>query len=181
METKRKHKAIKAIQARLCGLRDGRAPGDTEPLKSWFRGRRGAYIEALKVLRESGIFLLLFILAAGCSTRSQHIVTGATRSALVPDQVEVRPSPPAGAVEIGIVTATTGGQNETATKTAIAALKREATGIGANVIVIIGADLATHESGGGFGYSFGSPGFTYTPSATARETKLQAKAYYAKN
>lgn len=125
------------------------------------------------------ILVLAAVLTAGCVS-SQSLVTGKARSAVSVEQVELRPSPPAGAEEIGIVTAATAGHSQHAMAIAVDALKKKAGAMGANIIVVIGSDLAQHESSGGLGYSFGAPGVTYTPSMTSRETKVQAKAYYAK-
>ena len=137
-------------------------------MKTKFKLRRTAF--SIQTLAFS-----LFL--CGCVT-SQHLVTGKARPALAADQVELRSSVPTGAEEIGIVTAVAGGHSDTAMKTAVDALKKQAGGMGANVIVVVGTDLTKTESSSGVGYVFGSPGFVYSPSSTSRETKVQAKAFY---
>ncbi len=122
------------------------------------------------------IVLLAGAALAGCVT-SQHLVTGKARAAFPAEQVELRSSAPPGAEEIGIVTAVSGGQNDYAMKTAVAALKKQAGGMGANIIVVVGSDLTRHETSSGVGYIFNS-GFFYSPSSSNSETKVQAKAYY---
>ncbi len=127
--------------------------------------------------------ILILLLAAaftGCVT-SQHLVTGKTHPALLAEQVEIRPAAPAGAEEIGIVNAVANGHSDTAMKTAIGALKKQAGGMGANVIVVVGSDLTSSESSSGVGYSFGSPGVFYSPTWSSRETKVAAKAYYVES
>jgi hypothetical protein len=60
----------------------------------------------------------------------------------------------------------------------VAALKKQAGGMGANVIVVVGSDLTQHETSSGVGYVFGAPGVFYSPTTSNRETKVQAKAFY---
>lgn len=121
---------------------------------------------------------MVSLLLTGCVT-SQHLVTGTVRPAVDPALVQLRPAPPTGAVEIGIVTAVSAGQNDQAMTAAVSALKKQAAGIGANVLVIIGSDMTQTASSGGIGYNFGTSGVSYTPGTTTRETKVQARAYYA--
>jgi ABC-type glycerol-3-phosphate transport system substrate-binding protein len=119
--------------------------------------------------------ILILALLTGCVT-SQHLVTGTARPAVSPALVELRPSVPTNAVEIGIVSAVSAGQNDQAMQAAVNALKKQAGGIGANVLVVVGSDLMQSASAGAMGYNFGK--LIYTPNTTTRETKVQARAYY---
>ncbi len=124
--------------------------------------------------------LILFVLLAaltGCVT-SQHLVTGKARGALPADQVELRSTAPSGAEEIGIVNAVSGGHSEHAMQAAVDALKKQAGGMGANIIVVTGSDLTKHEAAGALGWFFPASGLFYTPTSMSKETKVQARAFY---
>ena len=127
---------------------------------------------------KNTILMLTIAALTGCVS-SQHLVTGTRRAALPADQVQLRSSVPAGAEEIGIVTVVAGGHNNLAMQTAVGALKKQAGAMGANVVVVLGSDMTSKSSGGGIGYLFGSGAF-YSAGSSSRETKVQAKAFYAK-
>ena len=90
---------------------------------------------------------LAVLLAAGCVT-SNRLVTGKARPPIPAAAVELKTAAPAGAEEIGIVTAVSAGQSNTALQNAVDALKRRAGEMGANVIVILGTDLTKTSDGG---------------------------------
>ncbi len=121
--------------------------------------------------------ILTIAALTGCVT-SQHLITGKARPAVLADRVEIRSSVPEGAEEIGIVMASASGNNNLAMKTAVDALKKQAGGMGANIIVVMGTDQRKSQSSSGIGFSFGSPGLFYSPTTTSHETAIQAKAYY---
>ncbi len=119
------------------------------------------------------------VILSGCVS-SQHIVTGKQRGAIPADAVEVQPSPPAGAEEIGLVTASTAGKSQHAAQIAVDALKKQAGLLGANVLVIQSTELLAAGGGGGIGYVDAGSGFMYSSGGSSgHRTRIQARAYYA--
>jgi hypothetical protein len=120
--------------------------------------------------------LILGALAlAGCATGTK-IATGPPRPAVSMDAVQVYAEPPAGAEQIGIVTATASGRNQAAVDAAVQQLRFQASRLGANGIVITGQSSDRIESRGQVGLTYAN-GLTITPGAsTSTETTLNAKA-----
>lgn len=106
------------------------------------------------------ILLALALGLVGCAT-SSHVLTGAARPAISPDQVKVYSEPPKGRYEqIAVIDAVSSQSfavsSQQKTDKVIARLKEEAAKLGANGIILQG--IASETSGGGTGVSVGGYG-----------------------
>ncbi|WP_045728693.1 hypothetical protein [Xanthomonas sp. GPE 39] len=99
---------------------------------------------------------LLFALA-GCASSSK-VMVGATRPAIDPALVQIYSTPPAGAVDIAQLEASSaaGFGTQGQTDAALARLKQEAAKLGANGVVLMG--VSSQRSGGGVSLGGGSYG-----------------------
>ncbi|PPU91781.1 hypothetical protein [Xanthomonas albilineans] len=99
---------------------------------------------------------LLFALA-GCASSSK-VMVGAARPAIDPALVQIYSTPPAGAVDIAQLEASSaaGFGTQGQTDAALARLKQEAAKLGANGVVLIG--VSSQRSGGGVSLGGGSYG-----------------------
>lgn len=108
------------------------------------------------------ILLVLALGLAGCAT-SSHVLTGAARPAISPDQVKLYSEPPQGRYDqIAVIDAISSQSfafsSQQKTDKVIARLKEEAAKLGANGIVLQGIASETSGGGvsvGGYGGSYG--------------------------
>lgn len=105
--------------------------------------------------------LILALALAGCAT-SSHVLTGAARPAIAPDQVKVYTAAPPGRYEqIAVIDAISSQSfavtSQQKSDKVIARLKEEAAKLGANGIILQG--IASESSGGGV--SVGGYGGSY--------------------
>ncbi|WP_411833764.1 hypothetical protein [Pseudoxanthomonas mexicana] len=98
-------------------------------------------------------FLALAIALGGCASTSR-VMLGQARPAIDPAQVQVYNTPPAGAIEIAQIEASSavGFGTQGQTDAAVARLKREAAALGANGVVLMGVG----SSGSPVGMSVGA-------------------------
>lgn len=94
------------------------------------------------------------MILTGCATGT-HIVTGAKRPAIKPEQVVIYQVPPAKFEIVGIVNATTPGKRQRNMDDAVDELKRQAAQIGANGIILGGVNPGGESAGVSTGYGFG--------------------------
>lgn len=108
------------------------------------------------------LLLPLALALAGCAT-SSHVMTGAARPAITPDQVKVYSAPPQTRYEqIAVIDANSSRAmavtSQQKTDAVIARLKDEAAKLGANGILLQGI---ANESNGGSGVSVGGYGGSF--------------------
>jgi hypothetical protein len=109
----------------------------------------------MKIQYLLSIFVGTFLLASGCATGT-HIVTGKQRSPIKPEQVVIYQVPPAKFEVVGIVNAQSSGNRQFHMDAALAELKRQASLVGANGIILGGVNPGGEGVGVATGYGFGN-------------------------
>lgn len=140
---------------------------------------------ASRIHRAPGIGKTLVLLVVGCGllvgcVTGQRIVTGGSgRPALLAEAVRIEASAPAAAVEVGIVSVTSVGQNQTAMDAAMKEIRRQAGQMGANLVVVTGTGTDQSHYRSSVGFMAGN--ILLQPSGSGRKTVVQGKAYYVGN
>ncbi|MDZ4073526.1 MAG: hypothetical protein U1E04_02110 [Hylemonella sp.] len=125
---------------------------------------------------RSSLFLsaLVLLILGGCASGSA-IVTGTTRTPLVPEQVTVYLEPPADFEVIGLVNASSdaGWTEQGSMDYAIGELKQQAAKLGANGVLLVSAGERTTTAVGGYGTKY-----FYAVPVTAKT--VQGKAIFVR-
>ncbi len=101
----------------------------------WSNGLDTGNFTPMKIILTGIVGALLLV--TGCVTGS-HIITGNVRPAIAPEAVKIYTIAPNKFDDIGVVTATTGGNRQSATDRAVDELKKQAAKLGANGILLSG-------------------------------------------
>lgn len=133
-----------------------------------------------RVHRAPGIgktlaLLVMIGLAAGCVT-GQRIQTGPARAAIAAEAVQLAAAAPAGAVEVGLVSAASEGHNQEAMDIAVRELKKQSARMGGNYLVILSTDMQSGRGNSAVGIY--SAGVIFTPASASHKTVVSGKAYY---
>ncbi len=122
-----------------------------------------------KTLKLMAVYLLLL---AGCATGT-HIITGAQRPALKPDQVKLYQVAPDKFEVVGIVNSRSPGMRQHNMDDAVNVLKEEAAKIGANGILLGGINPGSESVGVASGSGFGGGHAAFGSAIAVGATGIQ--------